>query len=299
MEPVRDLSRAVSPRRLVKRVPLYLGAVRFHESIFALPFAYSGMVLAADGLPSWSQFVWITVAMVSARTLGMSSNRIIDRHIDALNPRTAERHLPGGLLGLRDMMVLAVVALGIFFLASSQLNLLALALAPVAAVYLIVYPLTKRFTWTASLALGGALGMAPSAAWIGVRGSLSWEPVLLSAAVALWAGSFDILYHVQDREFYFSHGLHSVVRRFGVNVSFRWAQTFDAAAVICLVGLGLAMGLALPYFIGCVLTTGLLFYKYRVVSPDDITRMGMAFLRINAYVSTTMFISTLIAVLVG
>ena len=288
----------MSPRPLIKRVPLYFGAVRFHESIFALPFAYSGMVLAADGLPSWSQFVWITVAMVSARTLGMSSNRIMDRHIDALNPRTAERHLPGGLLGLRDMMVLAVVALGIFFLAASQLNLLALALAPVAAVYLIVYPLTKRFTWTASLALGGALGMVPSAAWIAVLGSLSWEPVLLSAAVALWAGSFDILYHIQDREFYFSHGLHSVVRRFGVVASFRWARTFDAAAVICLVGLGLGMGLALPYFIGCVLTTGLLFYKYRVVSPDDITRMGMAFLRINAYVSATMFVSTLIAVLV-
>jgi 4-hydroxybenzoate polyprenyltransferase len=279
-------------------VTLYFEAVRFQESIFALPFAYSGMVLAADGFPSWRQFVWITVAMVSARTLGMSSNRIIDRHLDALNPRTAKRHLPSGLLGLRDMMVLAAVALGVFFLAAWQLNTLALALVPVAAFYLIAYPLTKRFTWAASLALGWALAIAPSGAWIGVRGSLSWEPVLLSAAVALWAGSFDILYHVQDREFYLGHGLHSVAQRFGVAAALRWARVLDAGAVACLVGLGLGMGLAFPYFAGCALALGVLVYKHVRVSPGDTSRLGVAFFRINAYVSIIMFAATLIAVLV-
>ena len=288
---------AVQP--LAKKLPLFMGAVRFQESIFALPFAYSGMVLAAGGLPSWSQFTWITVAMVSARTLGMSANRIVDRHIDARNPRTSRRHLPSGSLRLSDMVVLAAASLAVFFVAASQLNALALALAPVAAAYLIAYPLSKRYTWTANLLLGGALGIAPSAAWIGVRGSLSWEPVLLSAAVASWAASFDILYHVQDRDFYIRSGLHSVPQRFGVRTAFRWARALDALALVFLFALGLSMGLAFPYYVGCVLALGLMAYKHTVVSPDRLSRLDMAFFRINAYVSTIMFASTFVAVLMG
>ena len=298
MERVRDLSPVGTPPPLVKRVPLFFAAVRFEETVFALPFAYAGMVLAADGLPTWHQFAWITVAMVSGRTLGMSANRIIDRHIDARNPRTAGRHLPTGVLKLYDMVALAAMSLVVLLVAAAQLNTLALALSPLAIGYLILYPYTKRFTWTANLALGVALAIAPAGAWVGVRGALSWEPVLLAGAVALWAGSFDILYHVQDRDFYVDRGLHSVAQRFGVQAAFRWARTLDALAVVTLVALGLGMELAYPFFVGCALAVGLLVYKHRIVSPDDLSRLGMAFFRINAYVSTVMFVSIAVAVLV-
>ena len=296
MERVRDLSPVGTPPPLVKRVPLFFAAVRFEETVFALPFAYAGMVLAADGLPTWHQFAWITVAMVSGRTLGMSANRIIDRHIDARNPRTAGRHLPTGVLKLYDMVALAAMSLVVLLVAAAQLN--TLALSPLAIGYLILYPYTKRFTWTANLALGVALAIAPAGAWVGVRGALSWEPVLLAGAVALWAGSFDILYHVQDRDFYVDRGLHSVAQRFGVQAAFRWARTLDALAVVTLVALGLGMELAYPFFVGCALAVGLLVYKHRIVSPDDLSRLGMAFFRINAYVSTVMFVSIAVAVLV-
>ena len=280
------------------RVPLFFSAVRFQETLFALPFAYTGMVLAADGLPTWHQFGWITAAMVGARTLGMAANRLIDRHIDARNPRTASRHLPAGALASADVAVLAAVAAAVFFVSASQLNGLALALSPVAAAYLIAYPYTKRFTWAANLMLGWALAIAPAGAWIGVRGTLDWEAVLLALAVACWAGGFDILYHVQDRDFYVRDGLHSVARRFGVVAAFRIAGTLDAVAVIALFALGVWMDLAFPYFAGCAVAAGLMTWKYRMVSPTDLSRMGVAFMRMNALVSTSVLLSTLTAVLI-
>ena len=296
MERVRDLRPAAPDRSFLRRVPRYLEAVKFHESVFALPFAYSGMVLAADGWPSWSQFAWVTVAMVAARTLGMSANRLIDRHIDARNPRTAVRHLPSGLLKPADMAALAIVAAAVLFYAASRLNTLALALAPVAAAYLVLYPYAKRFTWAGSMLLGWALAIAPSGAWIAVRGSLSLEPVLLSGAVAFWAAGFDILYHTQDRRFYEAHGLHSVAQRFGILAAFWWARAMDVLAVASLLVLGAWMGLGFPYYVGCVVAAALLAYRYRIVTPDDLSKLGVAFQRINAYVSTVMFVSTLIAV---
>jgi len=282
---------------LLAKLPLFFGAIRFQESVFALPFAYTGMVLAADGWPAWSTFAWTTVAMVGARTLGMAANRIIDRHIDAKNPRTKARHLPAGKLKTWDMLALSAVALGVFLFAASQLNGFALALAPVAAAYLVAYPYTKRLTWLANLLLGWALAIAPSAAWIGVRGSLSWEPVLLSLAVALWAGSFDILYHTPDFEFQRKEGLHSVAERFGVRGAFWWARTMDVLAAAALLALGLWMGLAWPYYIGLAVAVAALAYKHTLVSPNDLSRMGIAFFRINAYVSTAIFAATLAAVL--
>ena len=287
---------ARAPISLYRKTALILDAIKFHESLFALPFAYTGMLLAAGGLPTLRQFVWITVAMVSARTVGMAANRIIDRHIDARNSRNMVRHLPSGRLKLIDMMALTGVALVVFFLAAWQLNTLALVLAPVAAAYLILYPYTKRFTWAANLLLGWALAIAPSAAWIGVRGSLSWEPVLLSLAVALWAGSFDILYHTQDRDFHRQEGLHSVAERFGIFFAFRLARTLDAMAVVVLLALGILIGLAWPYYIGLVVAAGMLVYKHRLVSPRDISRLGLSFFRINAYVSTSVFVGAALAI---
>ena len=280
---------------------MFLDAIKFQESVFALPFAYIGMVLAdihtgGDGFPGWRILAWITVAMVSARTVGMSANRIIDRHIDAKNPRSAQRHIPMGLLSATEMTALAAVAFGIFLFAAYQLNTLALVLAPVAAAYLVFYPYTKRFTWGANLLLGWALAISPSAAWIGVNGSLSPEPILLSLAVALWAGSFDILYHTQDYEFQRENGLHSVAARFGVVNAFRIARTLDVLAAVCLISLWVWMGLSWPFLAACGVSSCLLWYKYKLVSPDDLSKMGMAFGRINAFVSTTMLLGTIAAI---
>ena len=189
----------------------------------------------------------------------------------------------------------AAAALALLFVAAWQLNPLALALAPVAAAYLALYPLTKRFTWTANILLGCALAMAPSAAWIGVTGSLDYAPVLLSAAVALWAGSFDIMYHTQDRDFYQERGLHSVAQKFGVRAAFLWARTLDVLALAALAGTGVLLGMAFPYYLGCVGAAALLAYKHTLVSADDMSRMGFAFFRINAYVSTLVLAATVAA----
>ncbi len=299
------MNAATIPASAARKVGLFMDAIKFHESIFALPFAYTGMILAAwtasEGVrwyPTLHQFIWITVAMVGARTVGMAANRIIDRYIDAQNPRNASRHLPSGSLTVRDMTLLTLAALAVFIFAAYQLNTLALALAPVAVAYLIFYPYTKRFTWTSNLLLGWALAIAPSAAWIGVMGTLTWEPVLLSLAVALWAGSFDILYHTQDFDFQRQAGLHSVASRFGVAGAFWWARAMDSLALAALVALGVWLGLSWPYYVGILVSAGFLVYKHRLVSPDDLSSLGMAFFRINAYVSTTMFAATLIAVLI-
>ncbi len=284
---------------LLARGPLFFGAVRFQETIFALPFAFSGMVLASDGLPEFRDFAWITVAMVGARTLGMSANRVIDRHIDAGNPRTAMRHLPQGLLGAGDMYALCAASALVFFVAAWQLNPLALALAPVAAAYLVAYPYAKRVTWAGSFMLGWALAIAPAGAWIGVTGTIEWEAALLSAAVASWAASFDILYHAEDRDYYVKSGLHSVSQRFGIPAAFRISAVLDVAAVGFLVVFGLVTGLSFPYYIGCAVVSGLLVYRRRIVSPHDLSRMGAAFMRINAYVSTTVLVAVVLSLAVA
>ena len=272
-----------------RMAPRFLDAVKFQESVFALPFAYSGMILAAGGWPTWQQFGWITLAMVGARTLGMAANRVIDRHIDAANPRTAMRHLPAGLLRPSDLTALAVAGGIALAVAAWRLNALALALAPVAAAYLTFYPFTKRFTWGGSFFLGWALAIAPSAAWIGVRGSLDWGAVALSGAVAAWAAAFDILYHAQDREFYVERGLHSVTQRFGVVAAFRIAQALDVVAVALLALAGALLDMSGAYYAGCVVAAAVMAYKYRMISPGDLSRLGAAFMRTNAIVSLSVF----------
>ena len=291
-----DGARTVS---IWRKAPMFFDAIKFHESVFALPFAYVGMMLAADGFPGWRVFALITLAMVSARTVGMCANRVIDRHIDALNPRAKGRHVPAGLLSAAEMTAAAAAAFAVFMFAAWQLNTLALILAPFAAAYLTLYPYSKRFTWAANLLLGWALAISPSAAWIAVTGSLSWEPVLMSLAVALWAGSFDIIYHTQDVEFHRERGLHSVASRFGVVAAFRIARAMDVLAVVCLVGLGAGMGLSWHFFAACAVASGVLAYKYALVSPGDLSRLGMAFGRINAYVSLAMLTGAAAAVYLG
>ena len=285
-----------TPIGIFQKIPQFFDAIKFQESIFALPFAYTGMILSVKGFPGWAVLFWITVAMVSARTFGMIANRVIDREIDSLNPRTRLRHLPQNILSVNDVLVPALISLIVFVICAWQLNYLALFLSPIALLYLVLYPYTKRFTWTSNLLLGWALAIAPSAAWIGATGEYGLEPFLLSLAVALWAGSFDILYHTQDIEFQRAHNLNSVAAKFGVPSAFIIAKTLDVLTVLTLVLLGILIALHFIYFLGCLAVAFLLVYKYILVKPNDLSKLGMAFMRINAFVSTSILIATILAI---
>ena len=284
-------------KNLINKTQYFFQAIKFQESIFALPFAYIGMILSIQKLPTIQTFLWITIAMITDRTFGMAMNRIIDNQIDSKNPRTAERHIPKGLLSIKEVLVPTLASALIFFFASFQLNLVALILAPIALLYLSIYPYTKRFTWTANILLGWALAIAPSAAWIGVTGSYNIIPFLLSLAVALWAGSFDILYHSQDIEFQSKNNLHSVAKKFGIKNAFLISKIMDVLSMMSLLTVGFILDLNYVYFFGCLSATFLMIYKYILISPDDLSKMGIAFLRINAFVSCSMLLGTLLAIM--
>ena len=281
------------------KVNLLLSAVRFEHSIFALPFAYLGMVLAVEGLPSWWKVLWITVAMVAARTLAMSSNRLIDVEQDTLNLRTAGRALPAGLLKRPDMLAMALVSLGVFLFAAAMLNTLALALAPVAVVVVVGYSYVKRFSWLTHFVLGWADAIAPAGGWIAVSGTLPWEAVLLSFAVAMWISGFDVFYACQDIDFDREHGVHSIPQRFGVVAGFWAARVMHLLTSLALLGVGLWLGLGWPYYLGWAVATGLLIYEHRIISPTDLSRMNLAFFKVNGYISIIVFGFALLSLYVG
>jgi 4-hydroxybenzoate polyprenyltransferase len=289
------MSTTALPRKAFTKVPLYLGSIRFWESLYALPFAYMGMVLAAEGWPRWSTFIWITVAMAGVRTLAMSANRLIHRKEDAVNPRTANRHLPQGLLKPREVAVMMVLSLGVFFFAASQLNGLALALAPVAAAYVVLYSYAKYYTWACNLLLGWALAIAPSGAWIAVTGRLDPEAVLLSFAVATWAGGFDILYTCSDYEFDKVYGVHSIPRRFGIPAAFQITRVMHFLSASALLALGLWLELNFYYYIGWAIAVSLLLFENAFLKADDLSKLHAPFFKFNSSVSMMHLIFTVLA----
>ena len=273
----------------IAKFRLLLAAIRFEHSIFALPFAYLGMVLAADGLPTWWQFVWITIAMVAARTLAMSANRLIDVEHDTLNPRTAARALPAGLLKRGEMLAMALLSLALFLVAAAMLNTLALALAPLAAVVVVGYSYVKRFSWLTHFALGAADAIAPAGGWIGVSDTLPWEAVLLSLGVGMWIGGFDIFYACQDIDFDKKHGIHSIPKRFGTVGGFWVARGMHLLTSIALLGVGLSLGLTWPYYVGWAIASALLVYEHWIISPTDLSRFNAAFFSVNGYIAVIVF----------
>ena len=284
------------PSAALNKAHLFYEAVRFEHTLFALPFAYIGMFLAADGLPTLSQFVWITVAMVAARTIAMSSNRLIHWREDAANPRTANRHLPKGLLKPQEMGLLMVVSVGVFLFAASQLNTLALILAPVAAVYVVAYSYAKYHTWGTHFVLGWADAIAPAGAWIGVTGGFDPEAVILALAVAMWIGGFDIIYACQDVDFDRKYGVHSIPRRFGVQAAFWWYRGMHLLAAGALLALGIWMGLGYFYYAGWAVAVALLVYQHSLVKPHDLSKLQFAFFNMNSYVAVSLLLFTSLAV---
>ena len=267
-----------------------LEMIKWEHSIFALPFALCGAMLAAGGFPSPHQLLWIIVAMVAARSAAMAFNRWADAAIDAANPRTSSRALPAGNLSAAFVVTFVVVSSAIFILAASQLNRLTLLLSPVALAVLLLYSYTKRVTRWSHLVLGFALGIAPAAAWIAVRGALDPRILLLTAAVTFWVGGFDVLYACQDFDFDCQAGLHSVPRYFGIPAALWVARAFHLIMVLLLVALLISFGLRLWAGVGVLAVIVLLIYEHSLVRADDLSRLNAAFFTMNGVISVLFFV---------
>ena len=265
-----------------------LEMIKFEHSVFALPFALVGALLAAraaGSLPTWRQILWIVVAMVGARSAAMTMNRIADLKYDARNPRTANRALPKGELSVGFAWMFTIIASAVLVVAAWQLNPLALKLSPVALAILFFYSYTKRFTVWSHLFLGVALGIAPAAAWIAITGGLDPHILILSAAVTLWVGGFDVLYACQDLEYDQQAGLFSVPKRFGIANALWIARGMHLAVVVLLSWLAWSFSLPWPAWVGLAVVAGLLGYEQSLVKPDDLSKLDAAFFAVNGYIS--------------
>src|ERR1041385_7561026 len=260
--------------------------IKIEHTLFALPFAFLGALLAANGLPALSQILWIIVAMVGARSAAMAFNRIADRNFDARNPRTATRAIPAGLLSVAFVWAFTIVAAALFLFAAAMLNRLTLILAPIALASVLLYSFTKRWTQFSHLVLGWCLSIAPTGAWIAVRGAMhSAVPLLLSLVVLLWTAGFDVLYACQDYEFDRREGLRSIPARVGIPRALWISRGLHAAAFLALVWLFVVTKLGPIALVGVIATAALLVYQHRLVRAGDLSRLNAAFFTTNAFVS--------------
>jgi 4-hydroxybenzoate polyprenyltransferase len=270
------------PRRLAS-------LVRIEHTVFALPFAYVGAFLSAEGWPGLANMVWLTLAMVGARTLAMALNRLVDAELDARNPRTAGRELPRGTLSRGQVLALSAAALTLFLVALFQLDPIVRWLWPIPVVMFAVYPYLKRFTWLCHLWLGACLGLAPVGAWLAISGSAPWEAWALGGAVLLWVAGFDLFYSLYDLEHDRREGLHSWAARFGELGVFRGARAFHAATVALLALAGVGLDVGGLYWLGVVVTGALLGYEHAIVRPGDLSRLDAAFFTVNGVISVVFF----------
>jgi 4-hydroxybenzoate polyprenyltransferase len=269
--------------------------IKFEHTLFALPFALAAAAIAARGHGlSLARLGGIVVAMAGARTAAMGFNRIVDRHIDAQNPRTAKREIPAGAISLRAAWALTLVATGVFVAAAAALGPLCLALSPIALFFLYGYSFTKRFTALCHLFLGLAIASGPAGAWIAVRGDFGWVPGLLMIAVGAWIAGFDILYALSDREFDRNAGLHSIPARVGVAGALVLSALLHLVTVAALLVLASVAHLGGPYLAGVAAVIALLAYEHAIVRPSDLSRLDVAFFNLNGYVSVAFFVATLV-----
>jgi 4-hydroxybenzoate polyprenyltransferase len=280
------------PRRLAS-------LVRIEHTVFALPFAYVGALLSVDGWPGLADMLWITVAMVGARTLAMSLNRLVDAEIDARNPRTASRELPSGALSRMQVVALSLAALGVFLLAVSQLDPVVRWLWPIPVAMFVVYPYLKRFTWLCHLWLGACLGLAPVGAWLAVTGTAPWEAWALGAAVMFWVAGFDLFYSLFDLEHDRDEGLQSWAVRFGERGVFTGARALHIGTVVLLASAGTGLGVSFFYWLGVAATATLLAYEHAIIRPGDLRRLDAAFFTLNGVISVVFLAFVALDVLVA
>jgi 4-hydroxybenzoate polyprenyltransferase len=277
----------------------FASLVKFEHTVFALPFAYVGALLAVDGVPSAHDLLWVTVAMVGARSLAMALNRLIDAGIDARNPRTSGRELPSGALSIGQAVAFSAASLGVFLLAVFQLDPLVRWLWPIPVLAFVIYPYLKRWSWLSHAWLGAVDGLAPVGAWAAINGELPWEAWLLGAAVACWVAGFDLFYSMLDLDFDRAEGLHSAVVRFGESGAFLGARLLHAATVAFLVAAGLGLPVGLLYWLGVAAVALLLLYEHSLVRPGDLRRLDTAFFTMNGVISVTFCCFVLADVLVS
>ncbi len=280
----------------MRQLKILLDNIKFEHTIFALPFAYLGMVLAANGLPTLAQFIWITLAMAAARTLAMSLNRLIDRELDARNPRTQNRPLPRGLISPRAVMAISVVAFIVFEISAWQLNLMCFLLSPLALIFLVGYHYTKRFTWLCHWVLGFTDGIAAAGGWVAVRGTLDPLAILLWFVVVVWMAGFDLIYACQDMEIDRREGLNSVPSRFGIPFALTLARVMHGLTVLVLAVVGIVANLGIVFWLGVLVVAALLAYENAIVKPNDLSRVNLAFFNVNGYISVIVFLSALFGI---
>ena len=281
------------------RLSTYLSFVRFSHSVFALPFALTGALLAWREHPfSWAQVAWIVICMVSARSAAMGFNRVADARHDALNPRTAMRELPRGVMTRTEAVVFVVISSAVFVYGAARLGTLPLMLSPLALVIVFWYSLAKRFTAYTQLFLGLAMAVAPAGGWIAAGGRAGWEPWLLGLAIGLWVGGFDILYACQDYQFDRAHGLRSIPVRFGIPASIRLSRAMHAATVVCMAALWRVAGLPALYLAGVAVVAVLLVYEQSLVRDDDLSQVKRAF-DLNGWVGIVYFAATAVSLYLG
>jgi 4-hydroxybenzoate polyprenyltransferase len=271
----------------------FLDAIKFEHTVFALPFAYIAMVLAAGGWPGIHVVLWVTLAMIGGRTLAMAMNRLVDHALDAANPRTAGRHLPTGLLRPGQVALAATASGALLLVAAWRLNPLCLALAPLAAVFLIGYSYTKRFTWWSHWILGFTDGIAAAGGWIAVRAAFDPPVLVLWFALTVWIAGFDLIYACQDVAFDRAAGLHSVPARFGIAAALRVARVCHVLTVLAFATLGAMTGLGVLYWVGVLVVAGLFVYEHSLVSPGDLSRLDVAFFNVNGYIAVILFVAVL------
>lgn len=277
---------------MIKKIATLLEMIKFKLTVFAMPFAFTGAFLAAQGVPEARVFLWIVLAMVGARTCAMGFNRIVDRKFDAANPRTASRAIPTGEVSLSAAWLMVFASAALFFLACYQLNRLTLLLAPLALSLTLFYSLTKRFTSWCHLILGIALSLSPLGGWAAVTGSLVGYPIVLSLGVMFWVAGFDTIYACLDADFDRTSGLYSLPSRFGRRGAFRLAVFFHVLAFLLFMATGIQSQLNYFYYFGLVVTAAALFYQHLIVNPKDLSRIKASFFSMNGTISLTIFFAT-------
>ena len=276
---------------ILQKLNITLDMIKFEHTLFALPFAFIGALLARKGLPTSHQMMWIVVAMVGARSAAMTFNRIADVRYDRLNPRTTGRALVSGTLSIQFAIAFTVVMSGLFVFAAWQLNTLCFYLSFPTLAILLLYSYTKRFTSLSHVVLGFAIGCAPLAAWLAIRGQFAWPPILLSAAVMFWVAGFDLIYALQDIEFDRKARLFSLPSKLGVAPALRISTVFHGVTVILLTATAMIAGLGWIAYAGIAIVAGILYWEHRLVTPDDLSRINVAFFNLNGYVSILLLLT--------
>lgn len=279
---------------MMQKVSDYLRMIKFSHSVFALPFAFTAAVIAAGGVPGFRELIWIGLAMVGARSGAMGLNRVIDSRIDRLNPRTAQREIPRGVIAVPEAMAFVLISFGVMVFSAAMLNPLCLALSPLAIAILVLYSYTKRFTWLSHFVLGLSISAAPIGAWIAVRGSFDPAVLFLGCAVIFWLAGFDVLYALQDIDFDRQHGLYSIPGRFGIGRALVLARTFHAMSFLLLCVSGAVFDLGWWYWTGLAVVAGLFLYEHSLVKEGDLSKLDMAFFNMNGYISVTVLLFTVI-----